>query len=120
MGCLWLKELSLRWIFLVVDDVIKVFFTAVFLAAIQVVREELMQCGTSNIQQPVLEEFIPLKKKIDDHGDDRESDGLIKEKDSKDKKNWMSSVHLWITDDHDPSTDYLFDAKQNFKLESKV
>jgi hypothetical protein len=121
MGCLWLKELSLRWIFLVVDDVINVFFAAVFhVAAIQVVREELMQCGTSNNQQPVLEEFIPLKKKIDDHGDDRESDGLIKEKDSIDKKNWMSSVQLWITDDHHPSTDYLFDAKQSFKLESKV
>ncbi|KAH8510816.1 hypothetical protein Peur_052465 [Populus x canadensis] len=88
--------------------------------AIQVVREELMQCGTSNNQQPVLEEFIPLKKKIDDHGDDRESDGLIKEKDSIDKKNWMSSVQLWITDDHHPSTDYLFDAKQSFKLESKT
>ncbi|KAJ6738981.1 TRANSCRIPTION FACTOR HHO6 [Salix koriyanagi] len=88
--------------------------------AIQVVREGLMHCGTSRNQRPVLEEFIPLKKKIEDRGDDHENDGLIKEKDSKDKKNWMSSVQLWITDDHHPSTDYLFDAKQNPKLESKT
>ncbi|KAJ6707786.1 TRANSCRIPTION FACTOR HHO6 [Salix viminalis] len=87
--------------------------------AIQVVREGLMQCGTSRNQRPVLEEFIPLKKKIEDRGDDHEND-LVKEKDSKDKKNWMSSVQLWITDDHHPSTDYLFDAKQNPKLESKT
>ncbi|KAB5541366.1 hypothetical protein DKX38_014340 [Salix brachista] len=86
--------------------------------AIQVLRDELMQRGASKNQQPVLEEFIPLKKKFDD---DHENDGLIKkEKDSKDKKNWMSSVQLWNADDHRPSTDYLFDPKQNLKLESKT
>ncbi|CAK7329810.1 unnamed protein product [Dovyalis caffra] len=86
--------------------------------AIQVLREELMQCGAPKNQQPVLEEFIPLKKKFDDD----ENNGLIKEeKDSKDKKNWMSSVQLWNADeDHHPSTDYLFDPKQNLKLESKT
>ncbi|KAJ6896488.1 hypothetical protein NC651_022632 [Populus alba x Populus x berolinensis] len=85
--------------------------------AIQVLREELMQRGASKNQPPVLEEFIPLKKKNDD---DHENDGLIEEKDSKDKKNWMSSVQLWNADDHHPSTDYLFDPKQNLKLESKT
>ncbi|KAJ6385792.1 hypothetical protein OIU77_028879 [Salix suchowensis] len=86
--------------------------------AIQVLRDELMQRGVSKNQQPVLEEFIPLKKKFDDN---HENDGLIKkEKDSKDKKNWMSSVQLWNADDHLPSTDYLFDPKQNLKLESKT
>ncbi|KAJ6409654.1 hypothetical protein OIU84_009201 [Salix udensis] len=86
--------------------------------AIQVLRDELMQRGASKNQQPVLEEFIPLKKKFDD---DHANDGLIKkEKDSKDKKNWMSSVQLWNADDQRPSTDYLFDPKQNLKLESKT
>ncbi|KAJ6395946.1 hypothetical protein OIU77_021071 [Salix suchowensis] len=42
--------------------------------AIQVVREGLMHCGTSRNQRPVLEEFIPLKKKIEDRGDDHEND----------------------------------------------
>jgi hypothetical protein len=95
------------------------FFLLLFflVAAIQVLREELMQRGASKTQQPVLEEFIPLKKNIDDH---HEKDGLIEEKDSKDKKNWMSSVQLWNADDHHPSTDYLSDPKQNLKLESKV
>ena len=84
-----------------------------------------MQCATSN-NQPVLEEFIPLKKNCvgdgnNGNGDgDDDQDGLIKkEKDSKDKKNWMSSVQLWNTNDH-PSTDNIFETKQNPQLESKV
>lgn len=70
-----------------------------------------MQCTTTskNVQtEPVLEEFIPLKKcKSDgddfDVGDDKneESATFKREKESSnDKKNWMSSVQLWSSDNN--------------------
>ncbi|KAF2305849.1 hypothetical protein GH714_008368 [Hevea brasiliensis] len=87
--------------------------------AILFLKAESIQCAASN-NQPVLEEFIPLKKNCnDDDDDDDEQDCPIKmEKDSRDKKNWMSSVQLWNTNDH-PSTDNIFDQKQNLKLEAE-
>lgn len=41
--------------------------------------------------QPVLAEFIPLKKDTEEHEHFKRNT----EKDSKDKKNWMSSFQLW-------------------------
>ncbi|KAE8008969.1 hypothetical protein FH972_005427 [Carpinus fangiana] len=71
--------------------------------------EESIQCTSKNEVQPVLEEFIPLKKDCDRNEENK------KEKDHRDKKNWMSSVQLWNTDDH-PFTD---GTKQNPKLDTK-
>ena len=48
-----------------------------------------MRSRASNVQ-PVLEKFIPMKKDCD------ERDGVKKEKDCKDKKNWMSSRTMMI------------------------
>ena len=62
-----------------------------------------MRFRASNVQ-PVLEEFIPMKKDCD------EKDGVKKEKDCKDKKNWMSSMQLWNSD-NSSSTDHIHDKK---------
>ncbi|EEF40477.1 conserved hypothetical protein [Ricinus communis] len=88
--------------------------------AILFLKSELMQCAALD-HQPILEEFMPLKKHSDrDDDDDGDQDGPIKkEKDTKDKKNWMSSVQLWNTDDH-PSTHNILETKQNLQLESKT
>ncbi|XP_045833013.1 myb family transcription factor EFM-like isoform X2 [Trifolium pratense] len=64
--------------------------------AISVLKEELEKCRTQN-SVPVLEEFIPLKKEIDqsqenNNNDDRENNN---NNECRDKKNWMSSVQLW-------------------------
>ncbi|EOX98183.1 Homeodomain-like superfamily protein, putative isoform 2, partial [Theobroma cacao] len=87
-------------------------------------KEESMQCVTRNVE-PVLEEFIPLKnnKKETKHSEeDGASITTKKDKDpnnnnyniNKDKKNWMSSVQLWNTDDDDyRSTDHKLDTKRN-------
>ncbi|XP_065857435.1 transcription factor HRS1-like isoform X2 [Euphorbia lathyris] len=89
--------------------------------AIQCLKAESMKCAASNIQ-PVLEEFIPLKINCRDDDDEDQTDvHSKKEKDSRDKKNWMSSVQLWNTNDHPSSTtDCIFDPKQNLKKESKI
>ena len=68
-----------------------------------------MRSKAANVQ-PVLEEFIPLKKDCDEDG------GIKKEKDCKDKKNWMSSVQLWNSDD---SANHIHDKKQESKSEIK-
>lgn len=78
-------------------------------AAISVLKES-MQCSVPNEVQPVLEEFIPLKKDCDQNEENK------KEKDYKDKKNWMSSVQLWNSEDYS-STDC---TKSNPKLDTKV
>ncbi|GMI78805.1 HRS1 HOMOLOG6 [Hibiscus trionum] len=77
--------------------------------AIVALKEESVQCMSRNVE-PVLEEFIPLKNKKETN--QSEEDGALitkrKEKESNnnncnsnDKKNWMSSVQLWNTDDDD-------------------
>ncbi|KAL7002776.1 hypothetical protein U1Q18_003932 [Sarracenia purpurea var. burkii] len=58
--------------------------------AIVTLKEESMQCRARNVE-PVLEEFMPLKK---DSDEDEESE-VKKEKNDKEKMNWMSSVQLW-------------------------
>ncbi|KAK9287250.1 hypothetical protein L1049_015663 [Liquidambar formosana] len=75
-------------------------------------KEESMQNRPSNIQ-PVLEEFIPLKKNCD------EDNGIHKETDCKDKKNWMSSVQLWNTDDDYSTGGCTYNQKQNSKTDIK-
>lgn len=75
--------------------------------AILLLKEESIQCAARNAQ-PVLEQFIPLKK--DDNGDEEGSSITTKnEKDSnsnnKDKKNWLSSVQLWKSDEDSHSID---------------
>ena len=61
-----------------------------------------MQFIARNVE-PVLEEFIPLNNKNENNHSEEDGDLMKtkKEKDSnnKDKKNWMSSVQLWNTDD---------------------
>lgn len=54
-------------------------------AAIVALKEEIMQCNKSN-DKTVLKEFIPYKKGCYEVETDKESE---------DKKNWMSSVQLW-------------------------
>lgn len=66
--------------------------------ATRALKEESVQCSAPNEVQPVLEEFIPLKKDCDKNEENKN------EKDYRDKKNWMSSVQLWNTDDN-TSTD---------------
>ncbi|XP_031284632.1 transcription factor HHO6-like [Pistacia vera] len=87
--------------------------------AIVALKEELMQCISSKNVQPVLEEFIPLKKSSSED-EDEEIPAVKKEKDSSkdNKKNWMSSVQLWNTDDHQ-TTDPIVDLKQNTNLKFK-
>ncbi|XP_015874298.3 transcription factor HHO6 [Ziziphus jujuba] len=82
--------------------------------AILTLKEELTQCAVPNAE-PVLEEFIPLKKDCDEN---EEQNNDNKEKDCKDKKNWMSSVQLWNTDDY-PTTDFKIDPKLTSKTEIK-
>lgn len=53
-----------------------------------------MQCKKTNVE-PVLEEFIPLKKSCHEVEDKAEID-----KESEDKKNWLSSVQLWNHSDN--------------------
>ncbi|KAL9141529.1 hypothetical protein ABFS82_14G110500 [Erythranthe guttata] len=63
--------------------------------AIAKIKEELIQCRNS-ITEPIIEEFIPLKKSLPKKEDEKI--------DSVDKMNWMSSVQLWNSDNH-PITD---------------
>lgn len=90
--------------------------------AIQYLKKESLQCATKPNAQPVLEEFIPLKKDCEDHEEelDKNMNKNKKEKDCKDKKNWMSSVQLWNTDDDFPNTTTTNDLKQNSKTQTKM
>lgn len=67
-----------------------------FFAAILVLKEELEKCRSKN-SVPVFEEFIPLKKEIDQSEENKNNDRDKNNNNecSKDKKNWMSSVQLW-------------------------
>lgn len=73
------------------------------------VQEELAQYKKVN-SEPVLEEFIPLKKIENDDDDKVEDDGKEKDVSSRDMKNWVSSFQLMLKcDDHqtsDSNTDY--------------
>lgn len=51
----------------------------------------------SSNNEPVLEEFIPLKKNSDDQ--DEQFEITRKENGGGDMKNWLSSTQLWNTND---------------------
>ncbi|KAK4784386.1 hypothetical protein SAY86_018754 [Trapa natans] len=53
----------------------------------------------SSLGEPMLEEFIPLRRCREEDGG-QEAVKSQEETDLKDKKNWMSSVQLWNADDH--------------------
>lgn len=76
--------------------------------AIVALKEEVMQYKKTNVK-PVLEEFIPLKKSCYEVEDRVEMD-----KESEDKKNWMSSVQLWNYSDNHNSE---FNSKQKQLVE---
>ena len=69
-------------------------------------KEESTECRARNVE-PVLEEFIPLKKSCDED----EKNEVKKEKD-RDKMNWMSSVQLWNNNDC-KNIGSKYDQKQN-------
>lgn len=72
--------------------------------AIIVLKEELMVLKKSSNVEPVLEEFLPVKKSCDE---DEESEMMRKENGGGDKKNWLSStqLQLWNTSDINLNTD---------------
>lgn len=73
-----------RWVF----DCLLVWFCG--FAAIERLKEEVMQCGEME-DRPVIAEFVPLKKSSnsDEHG------GVVSGKENSDMKSWMSSAQLW-------------------------
>ncbi|KAK7308581.1 hypothetical protein VNO77_42200 [Canavalia gladiata] len=83
--------------------------------AISALKVESAKCRERKFE-PVLEEFIPLKKECDQREESEK-----KEKDN--KKNWMSSVQLWNWNtDNSNSNNNAYDdhdRKQNYKLENK-
>ncbi|KAF8410001.1 hypothetical protein HHK36_002521 [Tetracentron sinense] len=81
--------------------------------AIVALKERAMLCSSSDVR-PVMEEFLPLKKK----SDEEEEEGVEKEKDRIDKKNWMSSAQLWSSDGFSNSN-INYDKKQKLLLEMK-
>ncbi|XP_028777066.1 transcription factor HHO5 [Neltuma alba] len=80
--------------------------------AILTLKEESAKLRTP-ISQPVLEVFIPLTKECDQKKDDK------KEKECRDKKNWMSSVQLWNTDNHPTTNNHAYEQRQHCELENK-
>ncbi|KAM1242950.1 hypothetical protein ACFX2G_035255 [Malus domestica] len=87
--------------------------------AIRALKEDAMQCAAPKVQ-PVLEEFIPMKKDCDKNKGGSGNNNK-KEKDSRDKKNWMSAVQLWNTDNYHqhPSSDSPYDRKRVSEIDSK-
>ncbi|KAL6963954.1 hypothetical protein U1Q18_034960 [Sarracenia purpurea var. burkii] len=75
--------------------------------AIVTLKDESTRCKTRNVE-PILEEFIPLKKNCEED----EKSEVEEENDTKDKMNWMSSVQLWNTDDY-KNIDSEYDQKQD-------
>ncbi|XP_047341951.1 transcription factor HHO5-like [Impatiens glandulifera] len=69
--------------------------------AITALKEESILLRGKHVK-PVLEQFIPLKKIPDKVVDD--DDDINKDKDNKDKKNWLRSAQLWKTDDFSSSS----------------
>ncbi|KAI3716072.1 hypothetical protein L6452_23134 [Arctium lappa] len=78
--------------------------------AIIVLKEESMVLKKSSNAQPVLEEFIPLKKTCDEDG---QLEMITEEKGAGDKKNWLSSTQLWNTNDNNPNTNQIQNWKPN-------
>lgn len=62
-------------------------------------EESIALKKTLNVE-PVLEEFIPLKNSYDEDVDDVKVEIITNQKDNGDKKNWLSSTHLWNTNEN--------------------
>jgi hypothetical protein len=94
-----------------------------FIAAISVLKEELEKCRTQN-SVPVLEEFIPLKKEIDQSQENNNRENNNNNNECRDKKNWMSSVQLWnnntTTNNNVVVVDHDKHNNNHNKLETKV
>ncbi|XP_071691759.1 transcription factor HHO6-like [Rutidosis leptorrhynchoides] len=65
-------------------------------AIIALKEESMVLKKSSSSVEPVLEEFLPVKKSYDE---DTESKMIRKENGVGDKKNWLSSTQLWNTND---------------------
>ncbi|XP_022896781.1 transcription factor HHO5-like [Olea europaea var. sylvestris] len=86
--------------------------------AIATMKGELMQCKNSSTE-PILEEFIPLKK-ISDDSDEKVEVPRNEIVSSSDKMNWMSSVQLWNSDNQNPFPDIeLSNNKKALKQDNK-
>lgn len=85
--------------------------------AIVYLKEESAQYRTKNAHQPVLEEFIPLRKEnggeINPINNNNNSNKADEEDSSRDKKDWMSSVQLWSADNLPTSTAQTINQNQN-------
>ncbi|KAI3774751.1 hypothetical protein L1987_49313 [Smallanthus sonchifolius] len=81
--------------------------------AIDALKEELMGFKKSSNGEPVLEEFIPMKKTCGEDEDEEEVETMVKEKGGGDKKNWLSSTQLWSANDVDPNSDQIPNQKQD-------
>ncbi|KAM0062076.1 putative transcription factor MYB-HB-like family [Helianthus debilis subsp. tardiflorus] len=78
--------------------------------AIIALKEEAMVFKKSSSVEPVLEEFIPLKKSCDEGV---EVDLIREEKGGGDKKNWLSSTQLWNTNENSPNMNQIQSHKPN-------
>ncbi|CAI9104383.1 OLC1v1003042C3 [Oldenlandia corymbosa var. corymbosa] len=89
--------------------------------AIKTVKEESTKYRKSANAEPVLEEFIPIKKTPDDDDEKNIVDTKTENNDCRDKMSWMSSVQLWNSD-ITPSprrTDFQLNRGQDPKPDSK-
>ncbi|XP_020232871.1 transcription factor HHO6 [Cajanus cajan] len=84
--------------------------------AISALKGESAKCREQRTE-PVLEEFIPLKKRCD------QMEEIEKEKECRDKRNWMSSFQLWNSNDNNNNNNnknaYDCDKRQHYILENK-
>ncbi|KAK9056686.1 hypothetical protein SSX86_024048 [Deinandra increscens subsp. villosa] len=67
-------------------------------AIVELKEESMVLMNSSNAQQE-LEEFMPLKNTFDDGDANVEIIKDQKDKENGDKKNWLSSTHLWNTNE---------------------
>ncbi|KAK6135690.1 hypothetical protein DH2020_030567 [Rehmannia glutinosa] len=106
------RELPLCMLLLTDGCVVVVVFNTAILA----LDEELAQYHKSNVE-PVLEEFIPLKKSCKDEKIDKVEVSPEKDVSCRDKMNWMSSVQLWNSNNHHSPDSDLNNNKLTLKLD---
>ncbi|KAL3515244.1 hypothetical protein ACH5RR_022146 [Cinchona calisaya] len=83
--------------------------------AIRTLKEESKRYEKLN-SEPVLEEFIPLKKSCDEN---KEKLDMVVETTRKDKMSWMSSVQLWNSDSPSPKSDFDVNQGKNANPETE-
>ncbi|KAD6795273.1 hypothetical protein E3N88_06169 [Mikania micrantha] len=72
-------------------------------------KDESMAFKKSSNGEPVLEEFIPIKKTLDQDAEEE----MMEENDGGDKKNWLSSTQLWNTNDDGINSKQIQNQKPN-------